>query len=214
MYNKAKIFNLALNALLLQKQIATPETDQSNEAKVLNSQWDVAFKAALADMDLDSTSSQQNLEQIHDFTLDPPSNTGQPGPLFNYVYKYPDKCAFFRRIVSCNRIDDKFTHIAKKIMIYNGKKAIFTNEKNAIGDYIPIDFPLQTLSAQGGMAIAFRLAWQSAPLIVGKGAKTLREQIKNEYAIAKAEAQAIDEREGFSFQSDENLSEFVKVRTS
>jgi hypothetical protein len=213
-YNKAKIFNLALNALLLSKQIITPESDPSNEAKVLNSQWDVAFKSCLFDLDLDSTASQQNLELVHDFTKDPPSNTGQPGPVWKYAYKYPDKCAFFRRIVSCNVNDDKFTHHAKRVMIYKGQKVIFTNVPFAMAEYIPIDFPLQTLSAPAGVAMAYRLAWQSAPLIVGKGAKALRESIQQSYAAFKAEAQAMDERESFSFQSDENMSEFVKVRMS
>lgn len=214
MYTKATIFNLALNALLLNRQIIDPASDQSNEAKVLNGQWPIALRNALAEMDLDSTSTFKSLDLVHDFTKDPPPNNGQPGPLWNYAYRYPDKCAFFRRIKSCNRNDDKFTHIAKEIMIYDGKKVIFTDEANAIGHYIPEDFPLQTLSAPGGMAIAFRLAWQSAPLVVGKGSKTLRDSIKADYAIAKAQAQALDERESFSFQSDENMSEFVKTRMS
>jgi hypothetical protein len=213
-YSKAKIFNLALNALLLNRQIVDTNSDKSNEAKVLNEQWDVAFKTALFDMDLDSTASQVNLELIHDFTKDAPPTNGQPGPLWSYAYKYPDKCAYFRRIVSCNVNDDKFTHEPKRVMIYNGKKAIFTNVASALAEIIPIDFPLQTLSAPGGMAIAMRLAWQSAPLIVGKGAKSLRETIKADYAVAKADAQALDERESFSFQDDANLSEFVKIRMS
>lgn len=214
MYTKATIFNLALNALLLSRQITDTNSDQSNEAKVLNLQWPIALRNALFDMDLDSTSMFKNLELVHDFTKDPPPAQSQPGPLWNYAYKYPDKCAFFRRIKSCNRNDDKFSHIAKEVMIYEGKKVIFSNEQNAIGHYIPEDFPLQTLSSPAGMAIAFRLAWQSAPLIVGKGAKGLRETIKMDYMGAKSEAQAMDERESFSFQSEANMSEFVKVRTS
>lgn len=214
MYTKAKIFNLALQALLLNRQIVDTNSDKSNEAKILTEQWDVAFKTALFDMDLDSTASDQALELLHDFTKDPPTSNGQPAPRWSYVYKYPDKCAFFRRIVSCSVNDDKFSHNPKRVMIYNGKKGIFCDVASAIGEYIPIDFPLQTLSAPAGHAIALRLAWQSAPLIVGKGAKSLRETIKTDYAIAKAEAQAMDERESFSFQDDANLSEFVKVRMS
>lgn len=214
MFTKATIYNLALQALLLTRQIVDPNSDKSNEAKVLNEQWPIAFKTALFDMDLDSTASQQNLELIHDFTKDPPSSNGQPGPLWHYAYKYPDKCAFFRRIVSCNLNDDKFTHHAKRVMIYNAKKCIFTNVPLAIGEYIPVDFPLQTLSAPGGMTIAYRLAMQSAPLIVGKGAKSLMQEIERKYASSKAEAQSMDERESFSFQSDANMSEFVKERLS
>lgn len=212
MYSKALIFNLSLQALLLNRQIIDPNSDKSNEAKILNELWPVVFKTVLFDMDLDSTATQSNLELIHDFTKDAPSITGQQGPLWKYGYKYPDKCAFFRRVVSCNVIDDKATHIQKRVLIWQGRKTIFTNLPNAMGEYIPIDFPLQTLSAPAGQAMAQYLAWQSAPLIVGKGAKSLRETLKVDYAIAKAQAQALDERESFSFQSDENMSEFVKAR--
>lgn len=212
MYTKALIFNLALQACLLTRQISNTDADKSNEAAVLNQQWDTAFRTALFDMDLDSTVSQQNLELIHDFTKDPPITNGQPSNPWNYVYKYPDKCAFFRRIVSCTAVDDKSTHIPKRVMIYQAKKAIFTQEFNAIGEYIPIDFPLQTLSAPAGQAIAQYLAWQSAPLITGKGAKGLRETIQRDYSIAKAMAKEIDSLESFSFQTEETMSEFVRER--
>lgn len=214
MFNKAKIMNLALQALLLNKQIIDPNSDKSNEAKVLNETYDLAFKTALFDMDLDSTASEEVLELVHDFTTDAPPTNNQPSPRWSYAYKYPTKCAFFRRIVSCNVNDDKSTHIPKRVMIYQGKKVIYTNEQNAIGEFIPLDFPLQTLSAPAGLTMALRLAYMSAPLIVGKGAKSLMSEIGARYASSKAEAQALDERESFSFQCDENLSEFVKARMS
>lgn len=213
-FTKAKIMNLALQALLLSRQIIDPNSDKSNEAKVLNEAFDVAFKSALVDMDLDSTSSQSVLELIHDFTKDAPPANGQPGPQWNYAYKYPQNCVFFRKVVSCNVIDDKSTHIPKRILIWNAKKVIMTNEANALGEFIATDFPLQTLSAQGGLTIALRLAYMAAPLIVGKGAKQLMNEIGNRYLASKAEAQALDERESFSFQHDSNLSEFVKDRLS
>jgi hypothetical protein len=217
-YTKAKIYNLALQSLLLARNIINTDTDASNEAKVLNTHWDVVLKTVLFDLDLDSTASQTNLALIHDFTNDPPPTTGEVGPIWKYAYKYPSNCAYFRRIVSCNVIDDKFTHHPKRVLIYNNAgtpvKTIFCNVPSAIGEYIPNDFPLQTLSAPAGQALAQFLAWWSAPLIVGKGAKTLRDSILKDYAAIKAMAQALDERESFSFQSDENMSEFVKTRLS
>jgi hypothetical protein len=213
-FTKAIFFNLALQALLLSRQIVDTNSDKSNEAKVLNQIYDIAFKSALFDMDLDSTASQSNLELVTDFTVLPPPVNGQPGPLWNYAYKYPSNCAFFRKVVSCNVIDDKSTHIPKRILIEDGKKMILTNEQYAIGEFIATDFPIQTLSAPAGMTIALRLALMGAPLIVGKGAKTLMNEIRQRYIDSKAEAQALDSRESFSFQHDSNLSEFVKERMS
>lgn len=209
MYNKAIIFNLALQVLLLSRHIADPASDKSNEAKVLNGNWETAFRTALFDMDLDSTATLVNLEKIED----------DPNAQWAYSYKYPIKCAFFRRVVDplvtdSQTMDDKFTHNSKQIFIKDGKKVIFTNVADAMGEYIPVDFPLQTLSAPAAMAIALRLAKMSASLITGKGSRTLQKDITEQYAMAKAEAQALDERESFSFQEDSTLSEFVKVRMS
>ena len=214
MFTKAKFFNLALQALLLSRQISDTNSDKSNECKILNEAWDVAFKSALVDMDLDGTASQTVLELVHDFTQDPPLLPTQPGPQWKYAYKYPNNCAFFRKIISHNVIDDKHTHHPKRILIWQGKKVIMTNTQTAIGEYIATDFPMQTLSAPAGLTIALRLAYMAAPLIVGKGAKSLMGEIAQRYVSSKAEAQGLDERESFSFQTDENMSEFVKVRMS
>src|ERR1700685_1861136 len=101
-----------MQALLLSRQITDTNSDKSNEVAVFNQQWDVVFKTVLFDMDLDSTSCWAPLALLHDFTADPPSSYHHP---WKYVYQYPDKCAFFRRIVSHNRQpDDKFTHHPKK----------------------------------------------------------------------------------------------------
>lgn len=204
MFTQAKIYNLALQALLLTRQIIDVNSDKSNEAKVLNELWPVLIKSGLADLDLDSTSTEQNLLLV----------AKDPVHHWRFAYKYPDKCAFFRRIRSHQVVDDKFSHHSKRVMIWEGQKVIFANHENAVGEYIPIDFPLQTLSAPAGMALAHRLAWMAAPLIVGKGASALRNNIDKQYIAWKAEAQAQDERESFSFQSDENMSEFVKTRMS
>lgn len=212
MFTKAVFYNLALQALLLNRQVINPNVEKSNEVKVLNSIWDVAFMSALADMDLDSTSTQSQLQLMHNFTLDAPPVNNQPRFPWDYAYGYPSNCAFFRRIVSCQVMDDKQTHHPKRVMIWQSKKVIMTSEPYAIGEFIQKDFPMATLSAPAGQTIALRLAYHAAPLIVGKGARTLRDQIKRDYIISKAEAQALDERESFSFQTDANMSEFVKVR--
>ena len=202
MFTKAKFYNLALGALLLQRQVINPETDQSNEAKVLNTFYDVAWRAALADMDLDSTSSQIQLELL---ATDPIHG-------WCFAYKYPKNCAFFRRIQSCVRQDSRQTHIPKRVAIFNAQKVILTNKCNAIAEFIPEDIPLSTLAPNAGLAVSFRLAILAAPLATGKGAAALINAIEKKYVMAKAEAQQQDERENFTFESEATMSEFVAVR--
>lgn len=204
MFTKAKFFNLACGALLLQRQISNADTDQSNEAKILNNFYDVAWKSALADMDLDSTSSQITLQLL---ATDPIEH-------WKYAYKYPSNCAFFRRIKSCARVDDRYTHIAKRIAIFNAQKVIFTNKCEAIAEFIPDDIPLSTLSSSAGLAVSFRLAILAAPLATGKGAAKLVSEIEKKYVLAKAEALQQDERENFVFEDPSTTSEFVAERLS
>lgn len=204
MFTKAKFFNLACGALLLQRQIVNPETDQSNEAKVLNTFYDVAWRSTLADLDLDSTSTTITLELL----------ARDPSEQWKYAYKYPGKCAFFRRIKSCARTDDRSTHIPKHVAIFNAQKVILTNKCDAVAELIPDDIPLSTLSAPAGLAVSFRLAVLAAPLATGKGAAKLIAEIEKRYILAKAEALQQDERENFVFEDPSVTSEFVNERLS
>lgn len=204
MYSKPQIWNLALGALLLSKQIIDVDTDMSVEAKVLRTHWDMSFRQTLQDLDLDSTASQATLELIEE----------DPTTLWSYSYKYPTDCSFFRRIVSTVIKDCKSTHIAKQIGLRYGVKVILTNESEAVADYISHSVSLSSLSASAGQAIALRLAYNCGPLIVGKGAPALRKSIWEQYVVAKAEAQEHDRLENFNFDDEVIQSEFVAERLS
>lgn len=202
MYTKAKIYNLTLGLLLLQRRVVDPDTDLSNECKVLNTHWETAFHSTLEDLDLDSTSTEADLELLE----------SDPNDYWAYAYKYPSDCVFLRRIKSGVTVDSRSTHIEKRIAIHEGKKVIFTNEQNAGVEYIPKDVPLSCLSANVGLCIAHKLAILSAPLAIGKGAAKLIASLKEGYVIAKAEAQEQDARENFNYRDEDTESEFVQSR--
>lgn len=203
MYTKPKIYNLALSALLLSTEIEEIETDTSNEVRVLNLHYDTALESTLKDLDLDALSTPITLELLA--TLD------DGGP-WTYVYKYPNNCAKFRRLVSGNVTDNSRTHIAKQVRMYNGQKAIFTNEYAAIAECMPKNISLAALSAEAGMALAYKLADLATPLLTGKGAQKLREDIQKAYIIAKNEAQEDDRQENHNYEEDHIRSEFVDAR--
>ena len=200
---KAQIFNLALQALLLQRQISDADTDGSNEAKVLRTNWDVALATALADMDLDSTSTQADLVLIQE----------DPNDLWGYSYTYPTDCVHFRRLQSSAVMDNEATHIDKAIRIKSGVKCIFTNQEDAIIEYISKNVPLTTLSSAAGYCVALKLAKMAAPLITGKGASKLIEQLNNAYVVAKAEAQENDQIENFVYIDPLQQSSWARERT-
>lgn len=203
MYTKAQIFNLALGAMLLSRRIINTDTETSNENAVLNTHYDVAFQATLEDLDLDSTSTQATLALLEE----------DPTDHWLYAYAYPSDCVFLRRIQSSAKTDCRSTHIEKRTAIHNGAKVIFTDQEDAVVEYISKNIPLSSLSATVGLAIAYRLAMLSAPLVTGKGAAKLVADIQAKYLIAKMEAQEQDRRENFNFEDDDVSSEFVAART-
>lgn len=204
--SKAKIFNLALSALLLQRRTVDPDTDQSNEVKVLLTHWEIALDMVLEDLDLDSTAIEAPLALV----------VADPTTEWDYAYAYPADCVFFRRIKSIDGVvvDNKTTHMSKMIRIFQGQKVIFANKEDAVAEYISNTVNINTFSANLGLSIAYRLALLSAPLVVGKGAKSLMDKLEKNYVIAKGEAQEKDQRENFNFQEEALESEFVEVRTT
>lgn len=204
MYSKVDIFNLALGALLLNKQIADAETDTSKEAKVLRQFYPIALAQTLQDLDLDATSEKIALEKIEDLNNEE----------WLYAYKYPSKCLFFRRIVSGFVKDNRSTKIPLARGTRNGVSVIYTNQQDAYGEYIHKDINLNTLNASAGLALAYRLAFLSTTLIVGKGALNIRRDIQTTYSFYKAEAQETDRLEGETFDDLAVDSEFVQARTS
>lgn len=214
MFSKAQIFNLALNSLLLSRQISDTDTDKSVECKVLNQLWEIAFTGTLQDLDLDSTSVFKPLELL---SKDLTSHCDDMNK-WTYIYRYPDKCTFFRRVRSPVRTDDRWTRIPLRIGLWDSPsgptKVIFTNEINAVGEWIPTELPISTLDPCTCLAIAIRLAFLAAPLITGKGANSLRKSLEAQYVMHKSDAQGTDRLENTNFESEATMSEFVKTRLS
>lgn len=205
MSTKPKIFNLALSALLLARQVSDTETDiVSNEVRVLNQFYDDALTSTLQELDLDRLSESIPLELVEEL---------EDGP-WRYAYKYPTRCAFLRRIVSCAITDTRDTFVAKAVKLHNGQLAIFTNEYAAIAECIPKDVSLAALNVPAVHAVANYLAFLSAPLLTGKGAKNLRESIFQTYQLMLSNAQELDKLENFSYDPVSTRSEFVATRIS
>jgi len=202
MYTKASIYNLALGALLLNKRISDVLTDTSTENQTLNVHYNTALISTLQDLDLDATATQKDLELIEE----------DPNDLWSFAYKYPTNCAFLRRIQSAVVKDTRSTQIPRRIANHGGVKAIFCHQESAVAEYVSTDLPLSLLSANAGLAVAYKLAQLAAPLIAGKGAAQLRKEIQANYMLAKAEAQEHDRLENSNFDDDSTISEFVEAR--
>lgn len=204
MYNKTKIFNLALQALYLQKKIADADTDTSRETTTLETNWESAFFIGLQEMDLDSTSTTKALELISE----------KPNTFWDYCYKYPTDCAFMRRIVSELVTDDTETVIDRKVQILDGEKVILTNQPQAYIEYIPNTITAENLTPEAAVFISLKLARMSVPLIVGKNSREIVQLIEQRYEQALVTAQEKDRLETSIYQPEWTRSEFAKERLS
>jgi hypothetical protein len=204
MFDKTKIFNLALAALFLQKRISNAETDTSTETLSLGVVWDTALQSALQEMDLDSTSQSFALELI----------STDPNELWLYAYKYPADAVLIRRIVSSMVTDDSLDRINFKTQLLNGQKVIMTNQQEAFVEYISKDTPIDTLSAEAVYFIALRLAKLAAPLVVGTNSKNVISNLNESYTMALLDAQRKDSMETHVYQPEWARSEFAKARLS
>lgn len=217
MSSKVEIFNLALSALLLTKQCSDADGDNTMEVRTLRSNWNTALKKTLQDLDLDATSTRAAGQLVAEC----------PTPDWHYAYLYPQNCAFFRRILPIHhgdinfsghhrRIgrDTRYTQVPRQIADYQNQKIIFTNKHCAWLEYIPSDVPITSLNESAALALAYKLADLSGSLIAGKGAGALRKDLRDQYRIEKAQAQEQDRLENATFDTDEELSEFVQARLS
>ena len=218
MYTKAEIYNLALGALLLTKTVTDVELDESEEIRVLNVHWSTAFKTAVQAMDLDGVAIMRfplELIKLH------------PIPGWKFAYKYPQNCLLLRRVLRERDFGDDYyfwrdrhfkdtpeTQVARQVGNFNSTKVIFCNEHCAFLEYVPSDFPLTMLSADAGLAIAYKLAILAAPLISGKGAAALRKELQGLYVMTVASAQQHDRQENATFERPQEMSDFVAARLS
>ena len=204
MFDKTKIFNLALAALSLQKRISNADTDSSTEALTLNVYWDLAFNSALQEMDLDSTSTSKASELVEE-------NANEYG---SKAYLYPTDCVLLRRIKTGNLTDDEESKEDLRVEIYEGQKVIMTNKDAAEIEYISKDVPFSTLTAEAAHFISLRLAKLAIPLVAGTNKKDVLATLNEACNMALLDAQRKDRIESSIYQPEYAKSALVKARLS
>lgn len=204
MYSKTGIFNLALNALFLQKTISDSETDTSREAVTLRLNWTAAFNMALEKLDLDSTAKIDDLELIEE----------DPNVNWRYAYRYPTDAAFFRRIVSGAQTDDEDTTLDRQIGYHGTDKVIYTDQAEAQGEWITNSIDPDKLNVEACMVVALELARLCLPFLIGKDSANVRKTIDERYLENLLNAWEKEGKETSIYQPEWKQSGFAKARLS
>lgn len=201
MVDKVVVYNIALQALLVDYQTTDPDNDKTKSVRTLNTFYNLALAKVLADLDLNKTATKVKLQL-----------TNLKHPHFEYVYRYPANCAKFRRIVSPFAVDNQETRIEYATETVAAQDVVVTNEYEAYGEIQPTDVNLSSLNPSAAIALGYMMAHLAASLIAGKGAAQLRATIMQEYVVQKAEAMGDDMNENVDSTPDEFKSSFVQAK--
>lgn len=200
MVDKVVVYNIALNALLIDYQTIDPDNDKHKALKSLNIMYPLALSKVLADLDLNKTATKVKLEL-----------TTYSHPHWQFVYKYPSNSAKFRRVLSQFAQDNKLTRVPFATETVDGIAVICTNDSEAWGEIQPTGLNLSVLNPNAGLAVGYMMAYLASALIAGKGSSQLKKSILQEYTMHKAEAMEDDQNENVDTSTDERNSEFVSA---
>lgn len=201
MIDKVVIFNIALNALLIDYQTTDVDNDKHKAVKSLRTMYPLALAKVLADLDLNKTATKFKLEL-----------TAHTHPHWQYVYKYPSICAKLRRVVSPFPVDNFSSRIPFATETISGIDIIATNEADAYGEIQPTDLNLSVFNPSAAISVGYQMAYLASALIAGKSSRQLKQSILQEYTLHKSEAMEDDQNENVDSTTDEFKSEFVQAR--
>lgn len=198
--SKVGICNLALSHLGIGKEIATFDTERSEEAAACRRFYDQALEQTLRDFAWPFATRTAELALVEE----------EPTSEWAYSYRYPANCVLVRRIPSGTRNETRQSKTPYRVASDATGRLIYTDKEDAEVEYTynvvdpslyPIDFV---------MALSLRLAVYIAPRITKGDPFKLRNETLSlyNYEISKAQAGSGNEEQ----PEEEPESEFVRAR--
>lgn len=176
--NKIGIWNMALGHLGVAKTVSS-EGENSNEARACKRFWETTFETTLRDFALPSTKKIKTLELIEE----------NPTDDWLYSYKYPNDCAFFRRILSGVVNDTPDSRVQFDIILMDAGRVILTNETDAQCEYTVNNISIAYLPSDIVLAMSLRLSVFIAPELA-RGDSKLRKESMDLYQLVGMRAMA------------------------
>jgi len=157
------VANLAIGHLGKGKPIADLDTEDSSEARACRLYYDHAVKEFLRDFPWPFCTRFVALGLVTDNGDD-----DHPTQEYVYSYRYPSNCLFARKIESGVRNDTRFSEVHYRVISDDQGKLILTDKEEAILQFTSTDGLDEGLWDEDFiMALSFRLAAYTAPLITG-----------------------------------------------
>lgn len=200
MPSDTEIANLAIRHLGTGKEISSLETGNSEEAGALRRYFDTARDQALAEFPWPFATKFFTLNLI---TADPTTEWG-------FSYGYPSDAERIIRICSGIRNDTHQSKVRYRIVYGASAREIYTDEENAVAEYIFRVTDTQRFPTGFVMALSFKLAFLAAPSLTAGDPFKLQERMDFYFQreISKARADAANEE----VPDAAPASEFERVR--
>lgn len=201
MSTQVEICNLALSHVGVGKEIATFDTEKSQEAQACRRFYDPARLAALRDFAWPFATKFVTLGLIK----------SSPTTEWAYSYQYPSDCLKFRRILSLIRNDTRQSRIPFRFVYGQSGQEIYTDQDSAQAEYTVDVNDTSRFPPDFVIALSYRLAAMIAPRVTGGDPFKLGPQALQLYAleISKASANAANEEQ----EEESPDSEFVRARS-
>lgn len=195
-----EIANLALSHIGVGKEIANIDTEKSEEAAAMRRYYTPARDEVLREYSWPFATQFVSLGLVAE----------DPTDEWNFSYRYPSDCIYFRRILSGVRNDTRQSRVPHKIARDVSGLLILTDQENAKAEYTIREEDPQRFPADFVMALSYRLAAYVARRLSGGDPFKLGEFSLRLYQISLSKAQSTAENEGQIDEPPE--SEFIRTR--
>jgi len=198
--SSTEISNLALSHLGIGKEIADLETESSQEASACRRFYEITVGMVLEEFSWAFAKKTTTLSLIAE----------DPTTEWEYSYRYPTDCSLALRILSGTRNETRQTRIPYKIVYDATGRLIYTNEQDAVLEYIKNVEDTGQFKFTFTMVVSLLLAFYIAPRLTGGDPFKLGERAHKKYEVLSntAKARSLNEQQ----DEEEPESEFIRER--
>ena len=200
MASDTEICNLALSHLGIGKEIASLETEKSQEAASCRRFYTTALDATLRDYPWAFATKIATLALVEE----------EPNDEWLYSYRYPTDCLFIKRILSGLKEDTRQSRVVYRVLSDSAGKLIYTNYENADMEYTYRVTDSNIYPSDFTLALSFRLAYYIAPQITAGDPFKLRSEVMQAYMLELGKARSNNNNEEQDAEDQE--SEFIRAR--
>lgn len=202
MASQLEIYNMALSHLAVGKLVGSL-TEASQEQRVCALFYETARDSVLRDHPWAFAKKRATLSLV----------ANDPNDEWEYSYRVPSDCVFFRRVVSGARVDLNDTLIEYELVGDDAGELIYTDLVNAECEYTMRVTETGRFRSDFVLALSYRLAALVAPRLCGSSAEKLAQKAEAKYQLELSKAVANSLNESRKILPSSMEADMIRVRS-